>query len=396
VILNSEDEMNKKLFSILFSMMLIVIFLAGCSENNNQPTNNDTDNNGDTTDQDTNEDQNTDENQNNDEDTTPKNVTFTAHMFELEKVNYIVPLGELEGGWEEMEVNNMALVHIKREGDYGTPSLLMEVYAPTDITLTSYSYYSYGDNPSTWTLIFEINSDITLKLSALTDVVDKIKNTVGTEFTSGEINLQTSLSFTPGEKVGYAGGSADVTNWDVLCYDKNHENQYVNQERYQATYLGERYLTAVCAFNFYPDEIKQDYIDLMGFGAPGLVSDCGNASRDVAGTLSGIWWLSIDGTDIEEQDVFTSPLMIYSNSAGGTSLGYVNKKRYKIRSDNPTNKDPATITTEHCYKLLSAWDGSTDGYAYFKIISDTEMHLATGTSGSCPSMFPDDYMTYYR
>jgi hypothetical protein len=142
--------------------------------------------------------------------------------------------------------------------------------------------------------------------------------------------------------------------------------------------------------------MKQEYTDLLGFYEAGTTTDCGSGSKDVAGTLSGIWWLSTSGTDIEEQGMYTSPLFIYNNSAGGTSLGYVNKKRYKIQSDNPTNKDPATITDEHCYSLSSAWDGSSEGYAYFKIISDTEMRLATGTSGSCPSSFPDEYMTYYR
>jgi hypothetical protein len=272
----------------------------------------------------------------------------------------------------------------------------MNVYAPTNITLTSYSYYSYSGSTPTWTLIFEINSDITLRLSALTDVVDKIKNTVSTEYTVGEINIKEPISFTSGEHIAYAGGSADITNWDILLYDKNHENQYVNQDRYKQTSLGERYITAVCPFNFYSDEMKEEYISLLGFNAPGLTTDCGCASRDVLGTLSGIWWLSTDGTEIEEQGMFTSPLMIYSNSAGGTSLGYVNKKRYKITGNNPTNKDPATVTDEHCYNLISAWDGSSEGYAYFKIISDTEMRLATGTDGTCPGSFPDEYVTYYR
>jgi hypothetical protein len=373
--------MNKKLLSIVLTLLLITIFLAGCNENNNGKTTDNTD---------------IDNHENPGQDDTSEEVIFTAHMFELDKANYIVPLGELEGGWEEMNVNIMALVHIKTTGDHGTPALTMEVYAPTNITLTSYSYYSFGGHPATWSLIFEINSDLTLRLSALTDVPDKIKNVVGTNYTIGEINVETQLSFISGEIIAYAGGSVDVTNWDILLYDRNHENKFVNQDRYNATSQGKRYITARCPFDFYPDEMRQEYIDLLGFTEAGLTSDCGCGSKDVKGTLSGAWWLSTSGTDIEEQGMFTSPLFIYNNSAGGTSLGYVNKKRYKITSDNPTNKDPATITDEHCYNLLSAWDGSSEGYAYFKIISDTEMRLATGTSGSCPSTFPDEYVTYYR
>ena len=377
--------MRIKLVSILLSLLLMSVLFSGCTEQVTTDNNtNNTQHSGTDTNKDTNEDEETQE------------VTFTDHLFELDKARYIVPLGELEGGWEEMEVNNMALVHIKRTGEYPAPCMTMEVYAPTDMSLTSYSYYSYGGSPPIWTLIFEINADITLKLSALTDVPYTIKNTVGTEYTIGEITLATPLSFTPGELIGYAGGSADVTNWDILLYDKTHENFYVNPDRYKGEYLGERYLTAICPFQFYPDEMKQEYINLLGFDEAGETADCGCASRDVVGTLSGIWWLSTEGTDIGEKGMFTTPLFIYSNSAGGTSLGFVNKKRYKIRAENPTNKDPATVIDEHCYNLISVWDGSSEGYAYFKIISDTKMQLATGTNGACPNSFPEEYITYYR
>jgi len=382
-------RMKRKLVSIVLSLLLISILFSGCTDQ--VPTDKNTNNN-QSSDPDSNED--TNEDTNGDEET--QEVTFTEHLFELDKARFIVPLGELEGGWEEMEVNNMALVHIQREGDYPAPAMTMEVYAPTEMSLITYSYYSYHGSPLIWTLIFEINADITLRLSALTDVSDTIKNTVGTEYTIGEITLATPLSFTPGELIGYAGGSAEVTNWDILLYDKTHENQYVNQERYQGTNMGERYLTAICPFKFYPDEMQQEYINLFGFEEAGQTTDCGCASRDVEGTLSGIWWISPEGTDIEGKEMITSPLFIYSNSAGGTSLGYVNNKRYKIRAENPTNKDPATITDKHCYTLISAWDGSSEGYAYFKIISNTEMQLATSTNGECPSTFPTEYTTYYR
>lgn len=142
--------------------------------------------------------------------------------------------------------------------------------------------------------------------------------------------------------------------------------------------------------------MRQEYVKLLGFDAPGLTTNCGSASRDVQGTLSGIWHLSKKGVGKEELGEFTSPLFIYSNSAGGTSLGYVNKKRYKISKDNPTNKDPAQIRDEHCYNLLSAWDNSNEGYAYFKIVSDREMQLTAGSSGKCPSSFPGEFETYYR
>ncbi len=326
----------------------------------------------------------------------PKKIVFTEHMFELDKVDYIVPLGELEGGWEEREVNNMALVNIKRTGDHGSPSLKMKIYAPTEMSLVFYSYYGYGDYSPTWTLVFEINSDKTLKLSALTDVPDTIKNKVGTEFTKGEIRLQTPLLFNAGDVIGYAGGTAEYRNWDVLFYDKTHTNKFVNQERYEKDYMGERYRTAICAFDLYPDDMRKEYVKFYGFNAPGLTTDCGSASKDVVGTLSGIWHFSKQGLNKEERGDFTSPLFIYNNSAGGTSLGYVNIKRYKIYKDNPTNKDPSEITNEHCYNLVSAWDNSPEGYAFFKLVSDTEMQLATVNKGVCPSNFPNDYETYYR
>ncbi len=322
-----------------------------------------------------------------------KQITFTHHLFDLDKVDRIIPLGELEGGWHETEVNNMNLVHIKQPGGHGSDALKMQIYSPTNMQLTGYSYYSYGDHDPSWTLIFEIDQDKTLKLSALTDVSDKIKNKVGTEFTKGEINLRTPISFAGGEVIGYSG--ENINNWDILYYDNKVENQFVNQQRYEQDYMGKRHTTATCIFDLFPQDMKQEYLELLGFSEPGQTTDCGKASRDVKATLSGAWFLTKTGFDRIEKGMYTSPLYIYSNSDDGTSLGYVNKKRYKIGKTNPTNKDPALVKDEHCYELLSAWDGSVDGYAYFKIVSDTEMYLASGTT-KCPSSFPSEYEVYYR
>ena len=96
--------MNKKILSIGFFLLLIIIIISGCFEKSNESSA---------------DDSYSDPNygQKNNGGDSSEEVKFTEHLFELDKTNYIVPLGELEGGWEEMEVNNMALVHIKREGE---------------------------------------------------------------------------------------------------------------------------------------------------------------------------------------------------------------------------------------------------------------------------------------
>ena len=109
--------------------MLVFILISGCTETNNEQSNGNADKNNNETNQSNNQEENNGGGEESEE------ASFTEHMFELDKVNYIVPLGELEGGWEEMEVNNIALVHIKRTGEYPSPSMTMEVYAPTDMSL---------------------------------------------------------------------------------------------------------------------------------------------------------------------------------------------------------------------------------------------------------------------
>lgn len=163
-------------------------------------------------------------------------IVLTEHLFDLNKVDYIVPLGELEGGWHERETNNMNLVRIKQPGGHDSPAEIMKIYAPTKVSLTAYSYYSYEGSTPSWTLELRMNADKTLKLSALTEVADKIRNTVGTQTTQGEKKLATPLLFEPGELLGSSGG--EISNWDVLFYDKKNTNQFVNQQRYEADYMG--------------------------------------------------------------------------------------------------------------------------------------------------------------
>jgi len=330
--------------------------------------------------------------------TTSTIPVFTHHMFELDKVEYIVPLGELPGGWMEAEANNLAMVEVIRPKGFGNPSMMMKVFAPVDMKLDSYSYYGFEGQDPSWTLLFSITPNIRLKFSALTDVSDRLKDEVGLNHTQGEIWLLPQISFKEGEMIGIAGGS-EIHNWDVFLYDLNNTNQYVNQARYNIDYMGERYRTASCPFKYYPRHMQMEYEVLYGASAAGQTSSCGSASRDVRGTLSGIWYLSdniSEGMRPVREGMYTSPLFIYKNSAGGISLGYVNNKRYWIKRENPTNKDPVKISTQHCYTLYEPYDNSVDGYAFFKIISDTQMGLVVGVGKTCPKEFPERYKTYYR
>ncbi|MBI4032216.1 hypothetical protein HY374_00750 [Candidatus Berkelbacteria bacterium] len=120
----------------------------------------------------------------------------------------------------------------------------------------------------------------------------------------------------------------------------------------------------------------------------------------MAGTASGIWHFSPTESNFEgEQDgVYQSPLSIIKNSAGEVTIYQVDGQRLDVVADDPTLKDPAEITGEHCYQAVNIMRPTQKaGYAFIKMISESEMMLAASKTGTCPVEFPSSgTKTYYR
>lgn len=323
-------------------------------------------------------------------------ISFTANIFDPAKISHITPLGELNGGGSEWQAVTGVMINIKPE--VVTGDKMINVYAPVAMTLESYSYHldPRSSNNADWALIFRISDTVTLKFDHITKAVDKIVavTTSTPKDRSNEESPKSKISFEAGELIATTHGTSLAKNWNIYMTDKSVTNKFANQSRYEKSSIGNRFINGACPFNYYESAIKATYLALMGATRAGQSQDCGNPSKDVAGTLSGAWFFDEDNSNTTEQIAgnFVSPLAVYRDSANRVIIDLINDTQYRIESGT----DPATVQSEHCYKLVDD-SNRPAGYAYFKLISPTAMQLAYGASGSCPSSFPTTgAKTYYR
>jgi len=334
-------------------------------------------------------------------------ITFTQDIFDVNRVDYITPLGDLHGGYEEISAIAGVMIDLVIPENGSTPEP-MDIYAPTDMSLESYAYYKMSEEEGVeWSLSFRISDDVTMQLWHIDTPVQRIREAAVSEpkQDSRTESPKHTVEFRAGEKIAETVGTNKANNWNILVNDQTHENKFVNQARYEANYLGQRLITARCPFDFYPKEEAEKYLSLVGYNSQdgaktGMINTCGSVSRDVKGTIAGIWHFSSeseDGVIIDKDGVFTTPLAIYETISGSITIDMIDGKTRTIFESSDTYKDPATITSLHCYELEDIFNHNPVGYIFFKLASDTEMKISYSSSGSCPSVFPNENIrTYYR
>jgi hypothetical protein len=324
---------------------------------------------------------------------------FTHNIFDPSQIEYITPLGELNGGYIESSTLGGVMIDILPSAVAGGAEI--EIYAPTAMKLVSFGHYVMDTEPANWALDFKITEDVTMRIDHLTDVSQRIKEVVGAtpkKNDSSSDYLKDPISFKAGELIAKTSGTSQAHNWNIYLYDKSQENSFVNQKRYEENYMGQRLINAACPFDYYEDEsTKSAFYALMGATAAGQSKDCGNPSSDEQDTLSGMWHLKKTGFEEKYVGAYANPFSIYKRSGDDVILYEIGGERRIIQPSNDTYKDPAKITTLHCYQLTEPWSNKESGFAYFKIDSDTQMSVAYEKAGSCPASFPKGpAKKYYR
>lgn len=319
-------------------------------------------------------------------------VVFTHAIIDPSTLSFITPLGELNGGYEEAQTIAGVMLNFKQEAV--TSNKEIEVKAPTDMTLESYSWHNVPYAPgSNWALIFRLSNDLTIKFDHISRASDTIKTVTeaSSKDSSAEISPKQRLTVKAGEVIGYTFGTVPAHNWNIYLFDSRHKNSFINQKRYEGSGTGKKLINAKCVFDFYANDLKNSYLSLMGYNKAGQSSTCGLVSRDVTGTASGMWHLSTDGFKEERDELYTAPLSIIKNSAGEITIDQIGDQRIDIRSGNPTLKDPAEVRDAHCYQA-----DNNKGYIFVKIVSESQMNVAAASTGSCPSELPSSTKAYYR
>lgn len=320
---------------------------------------------------------------------------FTYPIVDPATISFITPLGELNGGYEEVQTLAGVMMNFKREAVAGNKEI--EVRAPTDMTLESYSFHKVPFPPGgNWTIIFRLSQDVMMRIdhiSRASDAIQEVTTTIPKDG-SAEDYPKKKLSIKAGDIIGYTYGTVPAHNWNIYVFDEKQKNSFINPSRYTVDHVGRRLTQAVCPFDFYSGDLKNTYLSLMGYSKAGQSNTCGTVSHDVKGAASGLWYLSSRGTPEERDGTYASPLSIIKNSAGEITIDQVMDRRVDLPTNNPTAKDPALIPDEHCYQIM---EQGKSGYVFVRIVKENEMSLAVASQGNCPSQFPlNNAKTYYR
>lgn len=270
----------------------------------------------------------------------------------------------------------------------------INIYAPADMYLVQGSYYKEPPSfvaKTTYILHFLVGCDMVINFDHITNPVDKIRQVLNqkpNEGTAMEGFLSEPVFFKAGELIGYtigAGSPELIKTFDFGLYDKNHTNQFVNQARYEQNFDWKN-LNAVCAFDYFSSELKDQYYNKLSSLNGNFVKVCRSPSQDKKGTLAGAWHKNPEDSTVAHRVGIAADLDGKSLSITG-----INNEFFSINDSEPTFIDPANVTSQHCY-----YNSSTNKFVFFNVASDTQMQAYLGT-GRCPSNFSASLaQTYYR
>lgn len=331
-------------------------------------------------------------------------VVFTEYFVKPSYVQKVGQIGVVHGSGKF----TVGRSYVSFKEDLGL--LKIPVYAPTKLILSQGSHYQ---DPSAigvegylsdYALTFNAGCGVTVTFAHLKEVVDSIGNQLQ-EVKSDSRTIQLDpIEFEAGDLIGYFVQNAGVTGIDIMVHDDNVVNQFANQARQEIGH-GTNLLHAVCPYDFYTDDKKEDYYNLIG-GASGTlfeVKECGPISREFPGTISGLWFLDKEVsdtsdyyTDYYKDGDYGSVLPIVGDEEGITIGGLGDSAIERVYTNNPTYIAPKDVTGEHCYKISTYSPNDDAGYVYFKLIDDETMDVFYSRAGSCPSGFPDGEKRYYR
>ena len=315
-------------------------------------------------------------------------VVFTHHITDLSKIVKITPSGS---------ARSYISPRNKKER---TP-----VYAPIDSEFGAVGYYIENDYPI-YLLYFKVNDNVVYAFDHIGEVSDKIKAVSPQEprfQDSRTVELSSRVPIKGGELIGYVGINPSSTGLDFLVIDHTNRNKVANPKRHETEGGPTFYLTGLCPYSFYPEDMKKEYLALFGYWERDKLiyysdPECGDISRDVIGTASGYWYLD-SGTD----KIYNEPLIIVSSFDGGVGWTGVGEPIgfFEDRGgfDNSYEGEfiivPEKLTIEQSECYVNERDSSGE-FLFVKVLSDTELAVYYG-EGNCPSSFPEEgYKVYVR
>ncbi|MDP2665984.1 MAG: hypothetical protein Q8P05_00580 [Candidatus Diapherotrites archaeon] len=328
------------------------------------------------------------------------NPIFTAYFVDPKYVQKVGQVGVVHGSGLYIVERSYVSVKIEFSGEK------IPVYAPVDLTLRSGSHYQNPAASNTalpdYALWFDAGCGVEVNLAHLKEVVDPIAKQLLQVKTDSRSSQLTPITFRAGDIIGhFIHNEGDVAGFDFIVRDKKVINEFINPERYSGN-RASNLLNGVCPYDYYESEKKQEYYNLLGGGGGTLftVKDCGRSSRDVIGTISGMWFLDKE----PQENIYDG----YKDGDYGSTLSIVgDEERITIGNlgpnptswvypTNPTYTLPEKVIDEHCYQIDGYNPSQNAGWVYIKLISSTEARVSYSPTGTCPDSFPESSKVYYK
>jgi hypothetical protein len=305
---------------------------------------------------------------------------FTANLSDPNYINFIQPmgLGQVGPRFRTFLWINTA-----------TAPAEIPIYAPVDSSLVDGVYVSKNGLVD-YDLHFVVSCQVWYLINHISDPIAAIRQDlpatpqVGSTAVNGP-TVTKILHFKAGDLLGYTTGTTNAHNFDFGVFNSSQDNGFANQARYKIADSQDKYLTAVCPYDYFTPDQKAVWYSKFGETGPVANATCGQINQDVLGTISGMWFVGPTSAGAEPVNLMVGVYTDGSVQISGQDISPIPI----IYPSDPTYLDPATVTTDHCY-------ASSGEYYFLRVVSATEIQLASG-AGSCPAVFPSVNATnYYR
>lgn len=328
---------------------------------------------------------------------------FTSYLVNPDFVSKLGQIGTLHGSGQFTV--GRSYIHIKD----GVGLEKIPIYAPVNMTFTRGAFYSVpapvgasslGNPLPDYALYFDAGCGVEIHLGHLKEAVPEIAK----QFSAPKPDSRTSelkpVYFKAGDLVGYFIPNSGVAAFDFMVHDESITNEFANNARQQFG-QSDNLLHIACPYDFYTGEMKDAYYKLIS-GVEGGSKECGPASRDYPGTISGLWFSDAEVKksmyDYSQEGNYGSLLAIVGD-ADRVLIGSIGSRASTfIYPNDATYKNPKDVTSEHCYQMHSDYSPSElSGFVFFKLVDEKTLKVAYSEKGECPNAFPEqNTATYYR
>lgn len=313
-------------------------------------------------------------------DITPR---FTHAFTDLSAINAINPIGGIGGGSPAR-----SYIGVK-------DGMEAAVYAPMDAVLRVIIYADRGSGQGEYGLIFRATCEVEFMfdhIDRISDALAPYAPKVAAASSQFQDNTELNVRVQAGDLLGYTDGTPLARTFDFLVTNYAKKNKFLNPARWE----WEQALYGTCPYDHFTDDLKKQYYAKLGKpGHTGFIpaNACGNPAHDVAGTASGGWFR---GASTDKRGEYLAIARQYDEAqvayrkdglAFPDTQSVQQGKPYLNVMDMSPDKYPADITPgmAACYSGNNQW-------AYIKLVSATELLMASGT-GECPSVFPESQAT---